>query len=135
MTYLLDTDTCVFWLRGKPPVREHLQAVGPEAVAVSIVTLAELRYGAECSDQVASNHSAIDDFIAPLSIVDIDAETARAFGEIKAELRRSGALIDDLDLLIAATVHAHDLILVTNNQDHFGRVPGLRLDNWIQSES
>jgi tRNA(fMet)-specific endonuclease VapC len=131
MTYLLDTDTCVFWLRGKPSVREHLQAVGPEAVAVSIVTLAELRYGAECSDRVAGNHSAIDDFIAPLRIMDVDTRTARAFGEIKAKLRRSGSLIEDLDLVVAATVHTHDLILVTNNQDHFGRVPGLRLENWI----
>jgi tRNA(fMet)-specific endonuclease VapC len=131
MTYLLDTDTCVFWLRGKPSVREHLQAVGPEAVAVSIVTLADLHYGAECSDRVAGNHCAIDDFIAPLSILDVDPETARSFGEIKAELRRSGSLIEDLDLLIAATVHTHDLILVTNNQDHFGRVPGLRLEDWI----
>lgn len=130
MTYLLDTDTCVFWLRGKPSVREHLEAVGPEAAAVSIVTLAELRYGAECSDRVAGNHSAIDDFIAPLSILDVDSETARAFGEIKAELRRSGSLVEDLDLLIAATVHTHDLILVTNNRDHFSRVPGLRLENW-----
>lgn len=93
MTHLLDTDTCVFWLRGRPSVRERLQAVAPEAVAISIVTLAELHYGAECSDRPASNHNAIDDFIAALSIVDIDMETARAFGEIKAELRRSGALI------------------------------------------
>jgi tRNA(fMet)-specific endonuclease VapC len=135
MTYLLDTDTCVFWLRGRPSVYEHLQAVGPEAVALSIMTVAELRYGAECSDRVSSNHNAIDDFIAPLSVLDIDLETARAFGKVKAELRRSGALIEDIDLLIAATACSHDLILVTNNQDHFGRVPGLRLDNWIQSES
>ncbi len=134
MIYLLDTDTCVFWLRGQHSVRERLQAVGPEAIAISIVTLAELRYGAECSERPGSNHAAIDDFVAALSIVGIDMETARAFAEIKAELRRSRALIEDLDLLIAATGFAHDLTLVTNNQDHFGRVAGLRLDNWIQFE-
>ncbi len=53
MNYLLDTDTCVFWLRGQAPIRERVQAVGVQAIRVSVVTLAELRYGAEWSERVA----------------------------------------------------------------------------------
>ena len=63
MKFLLDTDTCVFWLRGYASVRDHLAAVGPEVIAISVITLAELRYGAACSARPASNHQAVDDFI------------------------------------------------------------------------
>lgn len=131
MKFLLDTDTCAFWLRGYASVRDHLAAVGPEVIAISVITLAELRYGAACSARPASNHQAVDDFIAALSVLGVDPETARIFGDIKAHLRREGMLIEDLDLLIAATARTHNLTLVTNNQDHFGRIPGLHLDNWL----
>jgi tRNA(fMet)-specific endonuclease VapC len=130
MKFLLDTDTCVFWLRGLAAVRDRLLAVGPEVVAISVITLAELRYGAECSAQPAGNHQAIDDFISSLSILGIGPEIARTFGEVKAQLRQEGKLIEDLDLVIAATARTLDLTLVTNNQDHFSRIPGLRLENW-----
>ncbi|MBM4467510.1 MAG: type II toxin-antitoxin system VapC family toxin [Chloroflexi bacterium] len=132
MKFLLDTDTCVFWLRGYVSVRDHLAAVSPEVIAISVITLAELRYGAACSARPASNHQAVDDFISALFVLGVHPETAHAFGEIKAHLRKKGMLIDDLDLLIAAAARTHDLTLVTNNQDHFGRIPGLRLDNWMQ---
>jgi tRNA(fMet)-specific endonuclease VapC len=75
---------------------------------------------------------AVDDFISALSILGVHLETAHAFGEIKAHLRKEGMLMEDLDLLIAATARTHNLTLVTNNQDHFGRIPGLRLDNWLE---
>ncbi len=132
MKFLLDTDTCVFWLRGRSPVRDHLIAVGLENTAISAITLAELRYGADCSAQPANNHRAIDDFANTLSVFDIGPEVARTFGQIKAQLRKEGMLIEDFDLMIAATVHAHNLTLVTNNQAHFSRIAGLRLENWTQ---
>lgn len=131
MRFLLDTDTCVFALRGRASVRERLAAIGPEQVALSVITLAELRYGASCSARPQANHHAIDDFVSALAVLGVDAETARAFGDIKAHLRQAGQLIEDMDLLIAATAHAYDLTLVTNNAAHFGRIPGLRLENWV----
>ena len=132
MKFLLDTDTCVFWLRGCTAVRDHLAAAGLEIIAISAITLAELRYGAECSARPRSNHQAIDDFISALFVLGVDPEVARTFGEIKAQLRKDGMLIEDLDLLIAATARTFGLILVTNNESHFGRIPGLRLENWTQ---
>jgi tRNA(fMet)-specific endonuclease VapC len=133
MKFLLDTDTCVFGLRGRAPVRDRLAAVGPEETALSIITLAELRYGASCSARPEANHQAIDDFISALAVLGVDPEIARAFGGIKAQLRQEGKLIEDLDLMIAATAHVYDLTLVTNNTGHFGRISGLRLENWIES--
>ena len=133
MKFLLDTDTCAFWLRGQTAVRDRLAAVGTEIIGISVITLAELRYGAAYSERPASNHQAIDDFISPLSVVGMDSEIARAFGEIKSQLRKEGKLIEDLDLLLAATARTYDLTLVTNNQDHFSRIANLRLENWFQT--
>lgn len=95
-----------------------------------MITLAELRYGADCSAQPTANHQAIDDFLSGVAVLVVDADIARAFGEIKAQLRRQGNLIEDFDLLLAATAFANGLTLITNNSAHFGRVAGLILDNW-----
>lgn len=129
--FLLDTDTCVYWLRGHEAVRQRVIAFGPTALSISIVTLAELRYGAACSAQPEANHQAIDAFTTAITVVGIDAAIARRFGDIKADLRRQGLLIEDSDLLIGATTLALGLTLVTNNMDHFRRIPGLSLANWI----
>jgi tRNA(fMet)-specific endonuclease VapC len=131
MNFLLDTDTCVFWLRGRESVRDHVTAVGPESIGISIITLAELRYGAACSARPEANQQAIDAFISAIDVLDIDLKIAHAFGDIKAELRKQGMLIEDFDLIIAATARVHDLTLVTNNVEHFRRIPGLHLENWI----
>ncbi len=98
-----------------------------------MITLAELGYGAECSAQPTANRQAIDDFVSGCTVLDVDLNIARAFGEVKAQLRRQSNLIEDFDLLLAATALVHDLTLVTNNTGHFGRVAGLVLDNWAQA--
>jgi tRNA(fMet)-specific endonuclease VapC len=130
--YLLDTDICVFWLRGRPAVQRHLATVGPDEVAISVVTLAELRYGAASSALPDDNHRAIDDFVSGISVIGLTAEAARMFGEIKAHLRRSGMLLEDVDLLLAATARTFGLVLVSNNTSHFGRIPDLIIQNWLE---
>jgi tRNA(fMet)-specific endonuclease VapC len=132
MMFLLDTDTCVYWLRGRAAMRARLAAVGPEEVGISVVTLAELRYGADCSAQADANHQAIDDFTSGVAVLGLDPGVARTFGEIKAQLRRQGNLIEDFDLLLAATALANGLTLITNNVAHFGRISGLSLESWTQ---
>ena len=131
MKFLLDTDTCVFWLRGRDSVRERLKAVGTSIVAISAITLAELRYGASCSAQNRTNHQAIDDFISGIKVLETDAAIAAVFGDLKAQLRKQGLLIEDFDLVIAATAQTYGLTLVTNNAKHFERIAGLKTENWI----
>ena len=109
-----------------------MAAVGADALSISVITLAKLRYGAECSAQPAANHRAIDDFVSGITVLGVDTDIARLFGETKAQLRRQGNLIEDFDLLLAATALSNGLTLVTNNTTHFDRVPGLTLDNWVQ---
>ncbi len=131
MTFLLDTDTCVFWLRRYASVRERLALVGPEAVSISVITLAELRYGAACSLRPEANQQAIDAFVSGITVRGVDAAIVSAFGDLKALLRQQGMLIEDFDLLIGATARTYSLTLVTNNVEHFRRIPGLLLENWI----
>ena len=131
MTYLLDTDTCVFVLRGSESVRDRLGAIDPDTVAISVITLAELRYGAACSVKPEANHQVVDDFASGVVVLGLDQEIARLFGEFKSQLRKQGMLIDDFDLLIAATAHHYRLTLITHNLDHFSRLPELQLEDWV----
>jgi tRNA(fMet)-specific endonuclease VapC len=134
MTYLLDTDTCVYWLRGRASVAARLAAVDPADVTISVATLCELRYGAACSARSEDNHAAIDAFSAGVGLWGVDAQVAAVFGRVKAELRRGGQLIEDFDLLLAATALANDLTLVSNNLAHFRRVAGLRVESWVDAD-
>jgi tRNA(fMet)-specific endonuclease VapC len=127
---LLDTDICVFWLRGRKSILEHFRQVGPAEIAVSIVTVAELRYGADCSARPQANHRAIDEFVHSLTVLDLTDAVIRTFATIKAALRQQGALLEDADLFIAATALAYKLPLVTSNDKHFRRIPGLLLEQW-----
>jgi tRNA(fMet)-specific endonuclease VapC len=133
VTYLLDTNICIYALKNRPPeILERLRTVGRAAVAVSVITVLELRQGAEKSQQVAANHSRLDFFLAPMKILPFDEGAALAGARIRAHLERKGAPIGDLDSLIAAHALALDLILVTNNLWEFERVPGLQTENWVQ---
>lgn len=130
MTHLLDTDTCVYWLRGHPAVRDRVIRANPDALSVSILTLAELRYGAACSQRPAENNRAIDGFLAGVTVHGVSPRVTDLFAQWKAALRTQGALIEDMDLLIAATAQSLDLVLVTGNARHFERLPGLRTESW-----
>lgn len=122
-----------FWLRGHVTVREHVAEIDPQNIAISMITLAELRYGAACSARPGDNHRAIDDFISVITILGLTLKVAGIFGDMKAALRKKGRLIEDMDLLIAATARVHDVTLVTNNVSHFQRVADLHLKNWVES--
>lgn len=131
MRYLLDTDTCVYWLRRQSPVHRHLLAIDPADIAISIITLAELHYGAALSARLTANKQAIDTFAQAIKILDLAPAVVLAFGDIKVHLRKQGQTIADFDLLIAMTARTHNLFLVTNNLRHFRRIPALQLVNWL----
>ena len=131
MKYLLDTDTCVYWLRGRPSIRSRLAAIGPSEVGVSIITLAELQYGAACSTQPEANQQALLKLVGGLTLLGISPPITKLFADSKAALRSQGNLLEDLDLFIAATALSHALTLVTHNTAHFQRLAGLSLEDWF----
>jgi tRNA(fMet)-specific endonuclease VapC len=128
--YLLDTDTMVYLLKGHSEVRRNLALHTDDVVGTSAITLMELYYGAFKSQQVAGNLARIRALEKGAKIWDLGRETAEVFGVLKAQLEGEGSRLDDFDLAIAACALGYDLTLVTNNEAHFGRVRGLRLENW-----
>jgi tRNA(fMet)-specific endonuclease VapC len=131
MSYLLDTDMCIYWLNGRQRVKDKLLAAGWEQIAISVITQAELYYGAYNSSRVTENLKRADDFVKQLPVFPLGEVTLKRFGALKTQLRQSGQPLPDFDLLIASVALVENRILVTNNTHHYERIPGLQLENWV----
>ncbi len=131
LRYLLDTDTCIYIAKRHPPaVRARLARLKPGQVGMSVITFGELLFGAEKSASKTKALLVLQQLQQLVPIVDLDAETAQRYGEIRALLERAGTPIGSNDLWIAAQAIAKDLILVTNNVREFKRIKGLKTENW-----
>jgi tRNA(fMet)-specific endonuclease VapC len=129
--YMLDTDTCSYIMkRSHPTVLKRLQAVPVSNVCMSVITKAELRYGVEVSPRRAQDAAALAAFLRYVESVDFVDDAALHYAEIRADLKRRGALIGANDLFIAAHARALGLTLVTNNTVEFERVSDLAIENW-----
>jgi tRNA(fMet)-specific endonuclease VapC len=128
--YLLDTNICIYIINRRPPkVFEHFVGKPYGQVAISSITGAELSFGVAKSGS-ARNQQALDKFLAPLEILPFDGAAMHRYGELRADLERTGRPIGALDTLIAAHALALGATLVTNNIREFERVPALPLENW-----
>jgi tRNA(fMet)-specific endonuclease VapC len=129
--FMLDTDTCSYIMkRSHPQVLKRLQAVPVTDVCMSVVTKAELLYGVEVSPRRAQDAAALAAFLPYVEVLGFDAAAARHYAEIRADLKKRGALIGANDLFIAAHARALGLTLVTNNTAEFERVGDLAIENW-----
>lgn len=129
--FMLDTDTCSYIMkRSQPLVLKRLQAVDVGDVCMSVITKAELLYGVQVSPRRAHDAAALAAFLPYAEAVDFSDDAALHYAEIRADLKKRGALIGANDLLIAAHARALDLTLVTNNTAEFQRVADLKLENW-----
>ena len=132
MQYLLDTNICVFFLRGKLNLDELIKEKGRENFSISEVTVFELRYGAENSKEPAKSHRAVDAFVNNLSVIPIFG-SVRLYAKEKVRLRKIGKPMHDVfDLLIGVTAINNKLILVTDNIKHFQGLDGIRMENWFK---
>lgn len=154
MTYLLDTDTVIYLMRGlklaeaRSARQEQRRAMGwriftrarkreaaGHEVALSAITVAELEFGARKSGDYSREMEVVRRVLTPFTLLDFDArDCASRYGEIRCALEAAGKTIGSLDLLIAAHALAAGAILVTNNTAEFSRVPGLKVENWAASE-
>jgi tRNA(fMet)-specific endonuclease VapC len=131
MKYLLDTNICIHFFRGRFNLLEKFQETGLNNCAISEITLAELVFGAENSSNPQKNHILIENFIDQISILPI-YNAIYKYGKEKAALRKSGNMISDFDLLIGCTATENDLIMITENTKDFERISDIRLENWIE---
>lgn len=131
MLYLLDTNTCVFFLRGQLDLDEKIRAKGLDHCSLSEVTIFELKFGAENSDNPKKSHKAVDKFVKGLSIIPIMG-IIEQYAKTKVALRRSGTpMHDEFDLIIGVTALANNMTLVTDNTNDFRYITDLKLENWV----
>jgi len=133
MKYLLDTNICIYLIKRSPDqVYDKFKTLRVGDIGVSAITLCELQYGVAHSSMPERNQMALTKFLSPIEVLDFPSEAAMMYGEIRAHLKREGALIGSYDLLIAAHALCGHLTLVTNNTKEFCRVPSLSLENWAE---
>ena len=132
MAYLLDTNICIYLMKGgHTQLEERLKACKPEEVYLSSIVVSELRYGAQNSQNPDRNHKTLDSFLSGFEVLAYDNTEADAYGKIRSQLRKAGTPIGPVDTFIAAHAVANSLVLVTNNIKHFQLVEGLSAENWL----
>lgn len=127
MTYLVDTDRVVDYLRGRSDAIDLLRRLEASGLSISVITFAEVYEGILFGRDRGVHETGFHKFLALATVLPITEPVARIFAEQRGTLRLQGQRLPDADLLIAATALHHDLTLVTRNLAHFQRIPGLRL--------
>ena len=129
--YLIDTNICIYYIKGKFELDKKFGDGDPEKYFISEITLAELKFGVENSEKREKNQKILDAFLTGVTILPI-YHSLDLYAKEKSRLRRSGTPIDDFDLLIGVTSVKHDLVMVTNNTQHFTRITGIKLEDWTR---
>lgn len=132
--YMIDTDVSSYIMkRSNRSVLEKLQAVPVSSVCISAITKSELMFGIEISPRRLKDETSLQEYLQYVDVLDYPGDAAADYGQIRAELKLRGTMIGTNDLLIAAHARNLGLTLVTNNTREFGRVPGLKIENWTES--
>jgi tRNA(fMet)-specific endonuclease VapC len=133
---MLDTNACISAIKGAKTA-QYAKIVDTIAnkltsgLCVSAITFAELEYGVANSSYPEQNAIALMNFLAVFDVLPFDEEAGIEFGKIKSDLRKRGTPIGAFDMLIAAHAKSQGMILVTNNIKEFGRVEGLKIEDWL----
>ena len=131
LKFMLDTDIVIDTIKNRPASARKAFLQHDGQMCISSITWGELVYGAERSSQPARNLADIEGLAARLETAPFDFKAATHFGQVRAELYAQGTPIGPYDMMIAGHARALGLVLVTNNLREFRRVPGLRVENWI----
>jgi len=130
MIYMFDTDTVSFFMKDNPKgVRAKVIKHQKDEFCISAITYAELMFG------LKKNYSKQLDFwlkkvLAMFRVVSFDDTSSVIYGDIRTALEKSGAPLDNMDMLIAAAALSIDAVLVSHNTKHFSRIKGLKVEDW-----
>lgn len=133
--YLLDTNILIEFMCGTPSVVQKIVQTGFNRCCISVISLHELYYGAYNAKRKSEKHfqqeiNRIDKLLTKLEVLSLDAY-GEIYGDIKYTLERKGLIIDEFDIIIAGHAISEGLTLVTDNLKHFGRIEGLKVENWM----
>lgn len=129
MKYLLDTNICIFYLKGKFDLQNKFKKIGIGNCFISEITVAELKYGSEHSENPSKTRLIVNELISKFEIIPIYS-CLDYYAKEKSRLRKLGIIIDDFDLLIGATSISEKMIMVTNNVKHLGRLKNIKIEDW-----
>lgn len=134
MKYYLDTNICVYYIKGKyPKLLEKLLSKHPNDIKIPAIVKAELIYGAQKSERKEKNEEVIRKFLLPFEIIAFGDKQSEIYGKIRADLEKKGKIIGPNNLLIASIVLSEDGILVTNNEKELKKVKELKIENWVRN--
>lgn len=129
--YLLDTNICIYLLKGKYDIAKRLDRFSMCRFCISEITLAELYYGASKSNRKEERMKDVHLISSLFEVLPISS-SLELYGDNKCALEQAVNRIDDFDLLIGSTAVKHNLILVTENLKHLCRIPNIRIENWVE---
>ena len=128
--YILDTDTCIYWLNGDRRIEKRILAESLANIFITVITECELYYVAYKSAHLNKNLVVLRTLRSKVKTIHTTSDAASVYGQTKATLERKGQPLDDADLLITAIAMASNGNLVTNNTGHFDRIADLQIENW-----
>lgn len=131
MRFLIDTNIIIYSLKNAGNVNDNFLKYKEEEMSLSVISYGELVFGAKKSGSVEKNLKTVEYIKSIFSLVDVTPDVMDVFGELKAKIQKTGRIIDDMDLLIASTAIAENMILVTHNTKHFEKIPNLRIQDWF----
>ncbi len=128
---LIDTDILSYFLKGDIDVIKKFEKYLDcfDILEISIITYYEIVSGLH-SKNAFKQLNIFEEFVSENLVLPLTEESAKLSAEIYADLRKSGNIVDDIDLLIAGIAMENEMTLVTNNDNHFERIPGLKTENW-----
>jgi tRNA(fMet)-specific endonuclease VapC len=130
MRYVLDTNTLIYFFKGLGDVSKHMLAQSPSELSIPAVVLFELEVGIAKSTSPNKRKSQLQEITALVNILPFGIAESRSAAQIRVELEKQGLPIGPYDVLIAATALANNMILITHNQKEFGRIKGLKIEDW-----
>jgi tRNA(fMet)-specific endonuclease VapC len=130
MAYLIDTDICSAHLRNTIAVTNRF-ALHLGQLNISVLTLGELLSWTLRSKSPPRYHQSLVKLLADVTVLNIDETVARKFGEVRADLLDRGQPLASIDLMIGATALVRGLTVVTHNVQHFTRITGLAVEDWM----
>ena len=130
MSYLIDTNIIIYSIKGNTTVHNNFLKNDKIPKAISVITYGELLFGAKKSQNIEKNSAIVYRIKELFPIIDIDKAIIETFSELKVNSQKTGSVVDDFDLLIAATALTMNATLVTNNEKHFIKIKGLKIENW-----
>lgn len=127
---MIDTDIIIYSIKGNRIVQQRFLKNEHIPKAISVITYGELLFGAKKSGNAEKNLAVVYRIKELFPVIEINNAVIETFSGIKASMQQTGSLVDDMDLLIASTALTMNYTLVTNNEKHFGKIKGLKIENW-----